>query len=395
MSNKLLSIVLTAYNTESYLDECFQSIINQTYKNLEIILVDNGSTDKTGEIIDRYAAIDSRIRPIHKEHGPVETGWKTGILAATGEYLQIVDSDDYIDLDYCEQLVDSMADCDFVMADYKRVKNGKVSEQQEGMPKGYYRSKEKLELFYSKIFTGKNPYTGGMSAFPWNKLYKRRILQEVINELRYEDSVNFEHVMVYSYVPKCAAIGVTNINGYYYRQRGGSSSVVLKPHILNGFDAFYNCLLRIIDMYPNPEILRSGMQKWFFSHVMCTLGVHLCFLKENQFKHDVFPYINILANKRIALYGSGDVGKAYYSQIMKNHFCEISMWVSKSSGKEYKEGYNLRPVSALLEDSYDYVVIAVEKEKVGNEIKQELIDMGVDANKLLWRKPLELMDLCL
>ena len=100
-----ISVIVPVYKAESYLDRCVESIVNQTYKNLEIILVDDGSPDNSPKMCDDWAKKDERIKVIHKKNGGVSSARNAGINEATGEFVQFVDSDDYIDLSFCEQLV--------------------------------------------------------------------------------------------------------------------------------------------------------------------------------------------------------------------------------------------------------------------------------------------------
>ena len=99
-----VSIVIPTYNVEQYLKECLDSVINQTLKDIEIICVDDGSTDNSGKILDEYAAKDSRIKVIHKENGGYGKAMNVGIDNATGEYIGIVEPDDYIEFDMYETL---------------------------------------------------------------------------------------------------------------------------------------------------------------------------------------------------------------------------------------------------------------------------------------------------
>ena len=92
----LISVIVPVYKVEPYLDKCVRSIVDQTYQNLEIILVDDGSPDRCGEICDAWAAKDSRIRVIHKENGGLSDARNAGMAVATGKYMGFVDSDDYI-----------------------------------------------------------------------------------------------------------------------------------------------------------------------------------------------------------------------------------------------------------------------------------------------------------
>ena len=97
MNKELISIVIPVYNVENYLEKCLNSVINQTYKNLEIIVVNDGSTDKSGDICDKYSEIDKRIKVIHKKNGGLSDARNAGINVAKGKYIGFVDSDDYID----------------------------------------------------------------------------------------------------------------------------------------------------------------------------------------------------------------------------------------------------------------------------------------------------------
>ena len=97
MNEELISIIVPVYNVEEYLKECIDSIINQTYKRIEIILVDDGSTDKSGKICDDYAKIDKRIKVVHKENGGLSDARNVGISVSSGKYIAFVDSDDWVE----------------------------------------------------------------------------------------------------------------------------------------------------------------------------------------------------------------------------------------------------------------------------------------------------------
>ena len=105
MNNSLISVIVPIYKSEKYLEKCIESIIGQTYKNIEIILVDDGSEDRCGEICDAYSLKDNRIKVIHKKNGGISDARNAGLDIATGEYIGFVDSDDYIANDMLETLL--------------------------------------------------------------------------------------------------------------------------------------------------------------------------------------------------------------------------------------------------------------------------------------------------
>lgn len=106
--NPLISVIVPIYNVEKYLARCVDSIVNQTYKNLEIILVDDGSPDRCPKMCDDYAEKDSRIKVVHKKNGGLSDARNAGMAVATGEYISFIDSDDYVSDDFFECLLDVM-----------------------------------------------------------------------------------------------------------------------------------------------------------------------------------------------------------------------------------------------------------------------------------------------
>ena len=108
----LVSVIVPVYNVEAYLDECLESICSQTYRNLEIILADDGSTDKSGEICDIWQAKDPRIRVIHQQNAGVSCARNAGLEICTGDLISFVDSDDWLDLQMFEKLVSCLSEND-------------------------------------------------------------------------------------------------------------------------------------------------------------------------------------------------------------------------------------------------------------------------------------------
>lgn len=109
MKQKLISVIVPVYNAENYLERCLNSIVNQTYSNLEIILVDDGSRDRGPQICDSYAAGDKRIRVIHKQNGGLMSAWMAGVNVSAGDYLSFIDSDDWVETNMMEEMLKEAA----------------------------------------------------------------------------------------------------------------------------------------------------------------------------------------------------------------------------------------------------------------------------------------------
>ena len=164
MDSEVISIIVPVYNVEKYLNQCLNSITNQTYKNLEIILVDDGSTDTSGSICDEYAKRDARIKVIHKENGGVSSARNVGLNIATGNYIGFVDSDDWIELNMYEFMIKKMQECKVDLVRCSHVKeldgNSIISKEyfnEEGIYDLNTNRKEILSAFINAKLNGYLP----------------------------------------------------------------------------------------------------------------------------------------------------------------------------------------------------------------------------------------------
>lgn len=237
MEEKLISIVVPVYNVEKYLDKCIQSVVDQTYSNLEIILVDDGSPDNCPAICDEWAKKDSRIRVIHKANGGLSDARNYGIDAAKGDYIMFVDSDDYLSINICTYLCKLVENhnADFAVCDAYEFEEGEIPEKVVyGEPTIYEGEDVVNQLYNTKV-----PYL--MTAT--GKLYKMKFFEN----LRYPVGKLHEDEFVFHYL-----IGMTqkfvhlDAKLYYYLQRQGSimNGLTIKnfKHRLEAFKDRYNYL---------------------------------------------------------------------------------------------------------------------------------------------------------
>lgn len=212
MENDLISIIMPVYKVEEYLEKCIESVLKQTYTNLQIILVDDGSPDNCGKICDEYAKKDPRIEVIHKVNGGLSDARNVGIAKAKGKYIGFVDSDDYIKEDMYEILINLIKeyDADVSICNLYDVIDGKeyIRNNENGIQK-YSR----LEIL-KEVLLDKN-----IQSYAWNKLYKK----ELFDEIKYPIGKKYEDIGTTFYVfEKCNKIVVTSKPEYYYLKRSDS-----------------------------------------------------------------------------------------------------------------------------------------------------------------------------
>ena len=210
--NKLISIIVPVYKIEPYISQCIESILSQTYKNIEIILVDDGSPDNCGKICDEYAAIDDRIKVIHKKNGGLSEARNYGLKEAQGVYVSFIDGDDYVDKSFYQMLYEAAEkeNCDIAECYSVNFEDGNI-------PQGSYRSGQTC-LSPLEWLTESN-VGDFLPCVVWNKIYKKTLFDGIEFPVgrHYEDEAT-----TYKVVYKSSKIVRIKSALYFYRQRSGS-----------------------------------------------------------------------------------------------------------------------------------------------------------------------------
>ena len=244
----LISIIVPIYNMEKYLVKCIDSIINQTYKNLEIILVDDGSTDKSSIICDEYKKIDSRIKVIHKSNGGLSSARNAGLDIAMGSLIGFVDSDDYIEETMYEKMKNNMDyyKSDISVCNFYYVKNGKKEISMKNLSSNIAEGKTKFDNLYNEYVS--------YGVYAWNKLYKK----ELFDNIRYPNGKIFEDTyIICDLLEKARRVSYLIEPLYNYVFRDGSichSFTINHFDIINSFNnninffnkkKYYNLVLKV------------------------------------------------------------------------------------------------------------------------------------------------------
>ena len=206
--NELISVIVPVYNVEEYLQECFEAISNQTYKNIEIILVDDGSTDGSGKLCDSIAENNERVKVIHKSNGGLSSARNTGISTALGELISFIDSDDFPRKNMIENLHKCMKEnnADVVCCDF----SSSETVEKCGNEVNVFTSEEAISRLLDDY---------GYKCYAWNKLYKK----ELFEKIRYPEGEFFEDIKTTFKIFKNAKIiCYLHSDLYFYRTRQDS-----------------------------------------------------------------------------------------------------------------------------------------------------------------------------
>lgn len=235
-----ISIIIPVFKAEKYLPKCIESIINQTYQNWEIILVNDGSPDNSGEVCNKYAQNDSRIKVIHKENKGVSSARNVGLNIASGDYICFLDSDDWVEIDWCEVLYSKIKSNRLVVTGYL------IEEKKRSIVTQYNDSDEMIipkDCFYS--LSSKK-----MLANLWNKIYIAEIIKR--NKLSFNTDACLGEDLLFnlSYLHFIDDIYVVNKPLYHYR-RYGEESLDNKYHenLFQNYKTLYKEILNTIEIY--------------------------------------------------------------------------------------------------------------------------------------------------
>jgi glycosyltransferase involved in cell wall biosynthesis len=185
-----ISVVIPVYNVEKYLHRCVDSILNQTFQEFEIILINDGSTDRSGQICDEYTKKDKRIRVLHKKNARVAAARNDGIKMAKGKYVSLIDSDDWIEPEMYQNMINKAEEMnlDFIMCDYKKKSNDYEDKRTQPIRGGYYsRDDIKNELFPCLIMFDHIEFSPTISN--WVCLLKLEFLKT--NNLFYDEDIHY------------------------------------------------------------------------------------------------------------------------------------------------------------------------------------------------------------
>ena len=235
-----ISVIVPVYNVEKYLERCLKSIISQTYKKFEVILVDDGSTDSSGTLCDEYKQVDDRIKVLHKKNGGLSSARNIGIEYSKGEYLTFIDSDDYVAPNYLEVLMQLVEQYEAPVATVKSIKTNtsEFVSCKNGKEKLFSTSEAMFQMCINEWF--------GVSA--WAKLYHR----DVFASYRFPDGKLYEDMLTIPYViAQSKYVASSNQELYYWYERPGSiTHSIITDKNFSIFDGLFQFIKFIDDNYP-------------------------------------------------------------------------------------------------------------------------------------------------
>lgn len=385
MKNVLLTVIVPAYNVEVYITKCIKSIINQKYKNIEILIIDDGSTDSTGEICNQLSLVDSRIKVIHRKNDGLVSARKLGAELAKGEIIAFVDGDDWIEKEMYSAMIGNYENAkkpDLVASGLLYEFTDRIDAVFDGAQDKIYDREDILKLILPFLVNnGKNE--NQILTSVCNKLLKKDLFNNVMNKMDSGLTLGEDGTIIFFYLALAKRISVIHQAWYHYIQHENS---MIRTYDFNSFKQIYKlktCITKGMNQFNMFNIVE--LQIDYYVRAFLTNAI-IHFYGHNMWDDDYFfPYYGIAENSKVILYGAGKVGHSYWKYIQYSKCFQLIAWVDKNYKEKKQQNPIIKPITILSKDNYDYIIIAIEDKKVAGKIKKEILSYGVKESKMIWK----------
>ena len=371
----MISVIVPIYNVKDYLIPCIESIINQTFTDLEIILVDDGSTDGCSEICDKYQEIDSRILVIHKENEGLVSARKAGLKAAHGSYIAYVDGDDWIEPIMYEHMYQELCrqDADIVMCG-RYEDTGKISREVfHGIPEGRYGKEELINYVYPQMIVGDDFFEWMIFPGLWDKLFRRKCVEMFQYMVDNRITMGEDAACTYPCLLNADSIYIIHQCLYHYRQTTSSMVKKVQSNEIERerFCVLYQSMNKFFERYTGIFDVREQWKKYVLFLMLPRADT---LYKDFENLEYLFPFYQVKKGSSIILYGAGTYGQRLYQYLKKSRFCSVSAWVDRNYIQLSEMGLEVVNPLVIPQKKCNVIVIANTYKKSRTLLYQELCE---------------------
>lgn len=377
---KKISVVVPVYNTVKYLKQCLDSIVEQSYLDFQIILIDDGSTDGSGDLCDDYAEIDNRIKVIHQPNSGSVSARKAGLREAEGEYIYYVDSDDWLDKDVILSFMDIIEkhNVDMVLIGNKReYENGKCFIAALPFEDGYYDNQWiKNEMIHQLMKTDRF-YENVQRLAYWNYLIKRELLVKnqkgIDNHIRMADDI----VVIYPCLLDAKKLYIKKDVYYHYRQRTNSLKRTEAAGEYEGLKLVYRILVnRFLKEKEKDILLKQAKYLVLYCMLLSVSGkLHVA--------DGIFPYSYFPKGSKVVVYGAGAFGYKIVEALIISEYAEIVAWVDENCFTQQYKGKVVDSLEKLTEVEFDYIILGGIIANIRQSMRISLKKYNVPIEKII------------
>ena len=387
---EIISVIVPIYNAQKYLENCIISILNQSYSNLEIILIDDGSTDGSGKICDAYKEKDARIKVIHKSNEGLVSARIEGIQISKGNLITFVDSDDVIEDDMYERMMEiyDSEKPDIISSGLKVVdecNNEILYEELDEAEEGIYNRAQIEKKILERMMWDEHKAKRAITSSVCTKIFKKKLLQEIVDKIDTKLTLGEDAAITYPCLALAKKIMIFHRSWYHYVYRENS---MVRTKRIGDFEKIYllkKCLENQFGEKSDIASIKYQIER--YTKVFLNQSIQQLFQVDMVEVDYLFPYSVIPKGSRIVIYGAGRVGKSYWRCLKDDEYAEVVAIVDKNYMNVSLRAMSVESPCILQYCEYDFVLIAVNEEYMSNEIREVLKQQLVKPEKIIWKKP--------
>lgn len=392
MKNKaksLISVIIPVYNEEKNIRKCLDSVLCQTYEEFELILVDDGSTDKSSSICDEYASKNENVSVVHISNSGIFQARKAGVKRAQGEILTFLDADDWIEYNAFEIAIQVFDEYNPDIFAHAYIDENNYIEENLYEEKFYCRSEIEDKIIPNMMFDtaiGQRRLNPSLCC----KYMKKNIYNRVAFPVNDRITLGEDALVTYPAICMAESIYICNKVLYHYSNNNLSCTHTFPIERITQVKAFQQNIIGLFGELNMQEKLNYQVESY--------LRILLLMMIKNWYGIELspisfsFPYDCISKKSMVFIYGAGNVGKSYINELKISNYANIAGWSDKNYEKiRSYNNVNIIDPCLIKEIVFDVLLIAVLDEKVANDIKHDLVNMGIDENKIIWKKPVHIV----
>lgn len=389
-----VSIVVPVYNTERYLHRCLKSICNQNLREIEIILVNDGSYDNSGKICDEYSVLDTRVHVIHKTNGGLISARQAGLAVASADYIGFVDSDDWIEPDMYQTLYEMAVynGADIVAEGIVEDNGGECWNSQNLLSEGRYGTAEERERIYMGMISCKDFFCMGIQPYLCNKLIRRELALLHMDKIPQSIRVGEDAAAVYPLLAQAGTIVLSDTTHYHYCHRSTSMMLGNRQEEREYENAvmLHSFLGKAFAEAGIYEVMREQLRRYTVNNLLTRAYGKFA---EIDRESALFPFVDVSQNDSFVIYGAGAFGKAVYQYAVGRKGLKVEAWIDQKAAAYRKLGLDVSGLDDIQIDSKHKIIVAVFSEAVYWKIREKLIEKGVALDQIKWIDTEKISDL--
>lgn len=382
-----VSVIVPIYNVDIYLHQCVDSIVNQSLKEIEIILVNDGSSDHSLHICEYFRKLDNRVILINKENNEgLVAARKTGLQYASGKYVMYVDADDWIDNKYIEEIhCEAQQYCvDAVLPSHIREFLGNQKIISNKIEPGVYDNNKLKELVLPRMISFNHFFSHGITSYSWGKLFLRIHLLEFQMKVPDDIVMGEDAALVFTLLPVLGSIYISELAGYYYRQRPGSIVKVVDNYDTEAkkLSSLYQYLSINLSAYYPKYNLKTQLLEYVYALSLMRIGSQS--RRSGNIMFELMRHQNFHPDSRVCLYSSGSFGQNIYKSLVNSDAIQLIDWVDEDFKESQMCGLPVTDINQITSIEYDYVFIAALDPDVINNSVNKLVLLGIPKDKITY-----------